>query len=170
MISKEQAEYLKSLSSADGIIDPEGVVALARDPSNPLHERFEWDDGVAGHQHRVDTARRLIRFCKLEVTIERQTVIAPFYVPDPHRPPKSRRLVALSTIGDDTDRARAILQGELDRCASQLGRARQVAAVLGLGGPLESAIDRIVALRDRVAMPPPTRTRARARQGRHGAR
>jgi hypothetical protein len=42
-------------------LTPALVVDEARDESHPLHNRFEWDDKVAGEAHRLDQARRLIR-------------------------------------------------------------------------------------------------------------
>ena len=33
----------------------------ARDPTNPLHKHFEWEDGVAAEAYRVQQARALIR-------------------------------------------------------------------------------------------------------------
>lgn len=37
------------------------VVDAARDPLNPLHAAFEWDDAVAADLYRAEQARRLIR-------------------------------------------------------------------------------------------------------------
>jgi|TARA_Y100000310_G_scaffold223798_1_gene225671 hypothetical protein len=48
-----------------GLLRAEDVVAYAQDEDTLLHERFEWDDTVAAHQHRLWQARQLI----VEVTI-----------------------------------------------------------------------------------------------------
>jgi hypothetical protein len=42
-------------------LTPEVVVDAARDEASPLHDRFEWDDQIAGEKYRLDQARRLIR-------------------------------------------------------------------------------------------------------------
>ena len=52
-------------------LTPEAVVETAMDPDHVLHESFEWDDTVAGHNHRVWQARHLIRGVKI-VTPEGQ--------------------------------------------------------------------------------------------------
>lgn len=42
-------------------LEPEVVVSEAEPMNHPLHASFEWDDSVAGHQHRLHQARALIR-------------------------------------------------------------------------------------------------------------
>mgnify|MGYP005821170523 FL=1 len=55
---------LEKLDGQDGIT-PEAVVGVARDPSNVLHAHFEWDDAKAGHAHRLQQARQLIKRVKI---------------------------------------------------------------------------------------------------------
>lgn len=45
-----------------GMLRAEDVVDFARDDRTALHARFEWDDDVAGHEWRLEQARRIIRF------------------------------------------------------------------------------------------------------------
>ena len=52
---------LEALRDVDGGLTADRVVDAASDPAHPLHHRFEWDDGVAGHAHRLAQARGLIR-------------------------------------------------------------------------------------------------------------
>jgi hypothetical protein len=40
---------------------PEEVVTVAKDPSNPLHKEFTWDDTAAAAKYRLEEARNLIR-------------------------------------------------------------------------------------------------------------
>lgn len=44
-----------------GEITPPDVLADARNPNSPLHSFFEWDDGEAAEQYRLQQARGLIR-------------------------------------------------------------------------------------------------------------
>src|SRR6185312_1813940 len=44
-----------------GELTPGDVINDARDDRSPLHAFFEWDDGKAAEQHRLDQARGLIR-------------------------------------------------------------------------------------------------------------
>jgi hypothetical protein len=58
------ASELEKLDELDGIT-PEAVVGVARDPNNILHPHFEWDDAKAGHAHRLQQARHLIKRVKI---------------------------------------------------------------------------------------------------------
>jgi len=55
---------LEKLDEQDGIT-PESVVGVASDPNNILHAHFEWDDAKAGHAHRLQQARHLIKRVKI---------------------------------------------------------------------------------------------------------
>lgn len=51
-------------SELDGV-RPDEVVAVARDPGNPLHKAFEWDNKVAGEKYRVGQAANMIRSIRI---------------------------------------------------------------------------------------------------------
>ena len=61
MKSKALKELDKIKAKHRGLLSPEVVVNTAADPENVLHNWFEWDDEIAGHQHRLKQARQLIR-------------------------------------------------------------------------------------------------------------
>ena len=44
----------------DGL-PPREIVDMARDRKSLLHDEFEWDDKIAGEEHRMEQARRLVR-------------------------------------------------------------------------------------------------------------
>ncbi|MEC7161962.1 MAG: hypothetical protein VXW57_09165, partial [Pseudomonadota bacterium] len=44
-----------------GEITPADVLADAKNPNSPLHPFFEWDEGAAAEQYRLQQARGLIR-------------------------------------------------------------------------------------------------------------
>lgn len=50
----------------DGMVQPEAVVEAAADPESPLHRFFEWNDGEAAHQYRLQQARQLVVRIKIE--------------------------------------------------------------------------------------------------------
>jgi len=54
-------DQLLAIHDEHGTLTPALVVDTARDESHPLHDRFEWDDKVAGESYRRDQAHRLIR-------------------------------------------------------------------------------------------------------------
>jgi hypothetical protein len=41
-------------------VTPRAIVDAARDPGNPLHAQFEWDDSKAAESYRLWQARRLL--------------------------------------------------------------------------------------------------------------
>ena len=78
-------EHLEQIKEQRGRLTPNIVVDEARDPSHPLHHRFEWDDSVAGESWRREQARKLIR--EVEITYTNKdnepTRVRAFYaVPD----------------------------------------------------------------------------------------
>ena len=63
MLSAQAKQELEALRFADPehLLKAEDVVSTARQPGSALHPHFEWDDGVASHQYRLQQARVLIR-------------------------------------------------------------------------------------------------------------
>lgn len=61
MKTKVISELKRIAEENDGVLMPEAVVDEARPVSSPLHSRFEWDNGKAGHAYRLWQARQLIR-------------------------------------------------------------------------------------------------------------
>ena len=55
----QELERISNLNG--GILKPEHVVEHAKDPQNPLHSQFQWDDSKAAHEYRLWQARQLIR-------------------------------------------------------------------------------------------------------------
>jgi hypothetical protein len=149
MLTKEKADRIRSLSDAEGHIEPSEVVADARDPSSPLHDEFNWNKEEAAEAHWLDTARGLIRFVRLEVQIEQTSVVAPFYVVDPIRPPRSKRYVELTTAARSADIANRVLIDECDRIVAAIRRAQSVAVVLGLSGQLDAMLADVSRLRSK---------------------
>lgn len=49
-----------------GRLTPPIVLAVASDPTHPLHHRFEWDDTVAGERYRLQQAHGLITEVRVE--------------------------------------------------------------------------------------------------------
>lgn len=55
------AELERIRKQNGGLILPEVVVKEAEPEDSPLHDKFTWDDGIAGHAYRLEEARRFIR-------------------------------------------------------------------------------------------------------------
>jgi hypothetical protein len=62
-----RAALLALYESHGGVLAPQQVVDAARDPSNALHEEFEWDDENAAESYRLAQAGMLIRRIRLSV-------------------------------------------------------------------------------------------------------
>lgn len=58
-------DQMQAVYDQHGRLTPTLVVDTARDPSHPLHSRFEWDDSVAGEAWRRHQAHELIRSVKV---------------------------------------------------------------------------------------------------------
>lgn len=50
-----------------GVLSPADLLSHARDSNSPLHDGFEWDDGSAGEQYRLQQAGHMLR--SLTVTV-----------------------------------------------------------------------------------------------------
>jgi len=54
-------DQLQAVLDQNGRLTPTLVVDAARPENHPLHNRFEWNDKIAGEAYRLEQARRLIR-------------------------------------------------------------------------------------------------------------
>ena len=59
-------DALLEIYEEHGELVPEDIVTAARPKNHPLHDRFEWNDSVAAHEHRVNQARRLIQSVEIK--------------------------------------------------------------------------------------------------------
>jgi hypothetical protein len=59
---------LTGLYQQHGELTPQIVVDEARPVDAPLHDRFEWDNDVAGEKYRLVQAAQLIRAVRIEYT------------------------------------------------------------------------------------------------------
>lgn len=147
MISKEKTDYIRSLADRNGHIDPSKVVEDARNPASPLFDEFNWDIDAAAQEHWLDVARGLIRFVKLKYEIADRVVLAPFFVPDPERAPRSRRYVDITVAARNRNLAQQIMISEMDRIAAAVRRAQDVAAVLGLTEELDELLENVAQIK-----------------------
>lgn len=54
-------DQLQAIYNQRGTLTPALVVETATDPDHPLHDRFEWDDRIAGPLYRLHQASHLLR-------------------------------------------------------------------------------------------------------------
>lgn len=162
----ERKKILKDAIAAtrkdeDGRPTPEGVVEAARDPDNPLHAEFNWNDEEAAHQHRLAVARHLLREIDF-VSVEKDVVIrTPFYTRDPRLPSNTQGYVEISQAKRNEHLARGIMLAELKRCRSFLERARRMADAVGIDceRDIDEMLDAVEQLSSRLSAPAPRRRR-----------
>lgn len=65
-ITAERLDEILRIKDTRGLT-AENLVEVARNPRNPLHEIFEWNNTKAGHEFRLYQARVLINEVKIEV-------------------------------------------------------------------------------------------------------
>lgn len=98
----------------DGLLRPEDVVKAAKPKSSPLHDKFDWDDGTAAHNWRLEQARHLIRvFVQVIDTGEGNTESRMFVALSSDRPGGGGYRVLTDVLGDDALRG-ALLQDAFD--------------------------------------------------------
>lgn len=61
-------DHLQAIYDSQHKLTPELVVDAARPKQHPLHNRFEWDNSIAGEAWRREQARHLIKSCSIEYT------------------------------------------------------------------------------------------------------
>lgn len=66
-----QAELLRIREANGGVLTAEAIVRASAALDAPLHSRFEWDDEKAGHKHRLNQARNLVRVVRVEYISKR---------------------------------------------------------------------------------------------------
>lgn len=57
---------LQAIYEQQGFLTPQSVVDAAKPAKHPLHDRFEWNDKIAGPLYRLEQARELIRSVKVQ--------------------------------------------------------------------------------------------------------
>jgi hypothetical protein len=124
--SKKAAEILEEIADDDGRLTPDAVIKAATSPRHPLHDYFEWDDKKAGAAYRLDQARDLIAFVRIEVT-ERNLSARIAYVRDPSATNGEQGYRATAHLADEKQQAAVAVITELERVLSYLHRAADVA-------------------------------------------
>jgi len=118
-----------------------------------MHLDFEWDDRKAGHQHRIDQARRYIHEVRIQIETSTKKVIAPGYIRDRDVAPAQGYRSTLR-LQSDRDAARNSLLDETIRLQAILERVREIAAALELEDELDLALTAIKELEGRIRRRP----------------
>lgn len=60
-VNIQEKQELQRIYERDGSLDPHKIIIEARNPENPLHDRFTWDKDKAAYENLLNEARKLIR-------------------------------------------------------------------------------------------------------------
>lgn len=125
-----------------GILRPCDVVQEAKDPENPLHSRFQWDDAKAAEQHRLWQARELITvYVEVLPGAKRETTQIYVSMCGDRREVGGGYRHIRDVLADPEARARFLDEGiaELRRSEAKYGKLRELAEVFAALREVESA-------------------------------
>ena len=124
-ITEEIEEEIRRLENR-GKLDPNEVVSEASKKDSPLHDYFEWDDGVAAAAHRLEQARTLIRRVKIVVQEGEREVRTVRYVRDPGMDRDEVGYTSVLSVRTRT-KAEAVLLSEINQAVGQIQRSIGIA-------------------------------------------
>lgn len=141
-MTPEQRDAIRALER-DGELTPQEVVEAATPEESILHRLFEWDDGKAGVNFRLDQARRLIARVRVTYVVptplpERHVRIE--YVRDPDRAPGEAGYRRAQLVSYDPGRIERVMAAELARIAGNVQRSRQLADSFGVRESFEAKL------------------------------
>ena len=143
---------LAKILAVEGTLTPDAVLKDAKSPKSPLHEEFEWDDSVAGHQYRVSQARDLIARVRVEIETTTRQIRVPAYVRDPDAATGEQGYVSVVSLKNDRAKALDVLRNEAERTAALLQRTRDLAAALDLEAELDPILYGFMAFQQKVQL------------------
>lgn len=153
-LTGEQERLLIALAEKHGNVDPRALWKAAKaDPNHPFHNGYDWNQKRAAEAHWDDVSCRYIRMAKwLHEESSPLTYTPPRFVRDPEDR-KNRTYISIPHLSNDEDKARTVVVEEFKRAANALGRAKAIAAALGMTDEIEKAMIQINALIDHVQQP-----------------
>lgn len=140
-----QEEVMRLVNQNDGVVTPEEIVEVARNPKHPLHDAFEWDDSIAAEKWRLDQARVLIRTVQVVITVRDIEITGQGLIRDPRAEGKDQGYVLVERIRSNAEQAQRAMENELIRVSSSAARAREIAFGLGLQSEIEAKLAEAIA-------------------------
>lgn len=114
-----QDEVLRIVAANGDHAAPRALLEAARNPENPLHPCFTWDNNEAGERYRLAQASALYRRVKLEIVradperreVVFETIRAVTSVPDDRKKHGSESYGRTSVVMDDEAKRASVLRG-----------------------------------------------------------
>lgn len=151
MITLDQKQVLQDIADRNGgRLTPSDVVDEARKHDSPLHELFEWDIKKAAQSHWIDRARDIITSVKIEVQTETFMIRSVAYIRDPSAENDEQGYRNIADVRSDKDWSRKSIVEAFQQAAAYLRRAKNLAIVLELDEEVETLINNVVELREKV--------------------
>jgi hypothetical protein len=133
---------LDAIHKRYGEVTPKLVLERAISEDNPLHVGFEWDDAKAANLHRIDTARRIIRFLVTESDQEQQEPVF-VHVTDGNRKYYEKTSIAIQ----QPDIWKKVMVEEKDRLQSIEKRLSSLLTIENSKKRLDTTVDMIKAVK-----------------------
>jgi len=133
-----------------GVLEAGAVVEDAKDPMSPLHNRFDWDNSIAGDKWRLHQARQLIAYFETPVKIETKILKCPTWVRDPMRLPHEQGYVQTVKIKGKEEIAIETVRYYFERAEKCMERALDLSDILGLGMETRRLLKRITDMRGKI--------------------
>jgi|GEM_PF-3052225 hypothetical protein len=118
---------------------PATLVREAQNPKHPLHHRFEWDDSIAAHKHRLDIAQKIISSVRVVTTHGTIKISSVGYVRDPTLPPDVAGYVSVARLRTEREHAEETILYEVGQVVAHLERARELAFALDMAAEFDAA-------------------------------
>ncbi len=145
------AKEVEDITIANGgVLTPEDAVEAAKSEKSAMHDYFEWDDTVAGHQHRLAQARALFKTIRVEIKTEVTVLSAPKYIRDPSAEDRAQGYREVVEVRTKADLSRDAMAGELKRARAYLHRSLAIAQALGMDAEILMLVESLDALSDRL--------------------
>lgn len=152
------SDIIKDLAAKNGgHITPAEIVEHAKKKNSPLHDQFDWNDKSAAYKNRLDTARELIRVCRIEFHDSTTTISScAAFVRDPELDSKQQGYVSIEKLKSNKDLAREALVAKFSRIATELRNAHELSTALGINDEVEEIEKRITGISEFIQEPAST--------------
>lgn len=145
-MTKERAAIRDELLKleSENQLSPKAVVDRAKDPANPMHKIFEWNDKVAGKRYRLQQARALISDFEVLVEVDERTYNLNEFVEQPQKKNRDQGYVSIHKLVDNKRLAMDCVNRQLTIARTYADKSRDFALYLGLVehvGRIVKAID-----------------------------
>lgn len=122
----QQAGVLCSRLEAEGRLTAKALLDECRDEDSPLHNEFEWNDGIAAEKYRENQARHIINCL---VTVHESASPTRSFFNVEYKTAEYRSVTAIMQNADGRDQLLSLALRELDAFKRKFNSLSELAAV-----------------------------------------